>query len=466
VVSTAETASKGSVLVVDDDRAMCEFLEEGLPTIGFTAETRTSARDALERLGTSDFDAVVTDLRMPGVDGHELCREIASRYPDVAVIVLTAFGTYETAVEAIRAGAYDFLSKPVRLDALSVALTRAIERRALRREVQRLRRSLDETRGVGDLLGESPAMQEVYRLIDRIAGSGASVLITGESGTGKEVVARTLHRRGPHAAGPFVAINCAAVPEPLLEAELFGYEKGAFTDAKTSHTGLFVEANGGTLFLDEIGDMPLGLQAKILRALQERTTRPLGGRRELPFDARIVAATNRDLATLIEQGRFREDLFFRINVIQVDVPPLRARGNDVLLLGQHFLETLAKKTGRNVVGIESSAAAKLLEYPWPGNVRELHNGIERAVALTRHDHVTVADLPERVVAYRPPALAPDAAVPTSFVTLDEMERRYVLQVLEAVGGNRSAAAKTLGLDRTTLWRKLERYGGSSGAKKP
>jgi DNA-binding NtrC family response regulator len=464
-VTKPDLADKGRVLVVDDELAMGEFLQQGLQAFGFTAEPSTSASEALARLRAADFDAVVTDLHMPRIDGLELCREVTARHPDVPVLVLTAFGTYEAAVEAIRAGAYDFVSKPVELETLAIALTRAIERRALRREVQRLRRSLDETRGFGDLIGDSAAMQRLYALLERIAGSDASVLITGESGTGKEVVARTLHRRGAHSGGPFVAINCAAMPEPLLEAELFGYEKGAFTDAKASRAGLFVEANGGTLFLDEIGDMPLGLQAKILRALQERTARPVGGRREVAFDARIVAATNRDLETLVEDGRFREDLFFRINVIQVELPPLKARGTDVLLLAQRFLETIAKRTGRSVVGIDGAAATKLLAYAWPGNVRELQNCIERAVALARYDHVTVDDLPDRILQYRPSHIVLDAENPTDFVTLEELDRRYVLRVLEAVGGSRSTAARILGLDRTTLWRRLERYGVSS-AKKP
>ena len=457
-MSFREDRSKGSILIVDDERAMGGFLEQGLQAIGFSAEARTSSRDALERLTRGDFDAVVTDLRMPGVDGHQLCREIAARYPDIPVIVLTAFGTYETAVEAMRAGAYDFFSKPVELDALAIGLLRAIERRSLRREVQRLRRSLDETRGFGDIVGESAAMQSVYALLERISASVASVLITGESGTGKEVVARTLHRRGLHPSGPFVAINCAAMPEALLEAELFGYEKGAFTDAKTSRAGLFAEANGGTLFLDEIGDMPIGLQAKILRAIQERTTRPIGGRREAPFDARIIAATNRDLQMLIEEGGFREDLFFRINVIQVDLPPLRARGGDVLLLAQRFLESIAQRARKNISGIDGAAAGKLLSYAWPGNVRELQNCIERAVALARYDLITVADLPESIVQFRASHVVLSARDPTELVTLEEMERRYVLRVLEAVGGNRSRAARALGLDRTSLWRRLDRYG--------
>lgn len=454
----ADAPSGAHVLVVDDDDAMCAFLAQGLGTLGFEVETRTSARDALERLRTAELDVVVTDLRMRGMGGHELCREIIARHPDVAVIVLTAFGTYETAVDAIRAGAYDFHSKPVDLDTLGLAIARATERRRLQHEVHRLQAKLDRAQGFDGIVGESTAMQKVYDLLARIADSDASVLLTGESGTGKEIVARTLHRRGPHAGGPFVALNCAAVPEQLLEAELFGYEKGAFTDARSARAGLFVEANGGTVFLDEVGDMPLALQAKILRALQERTARPVGSRREVPFDVRIVAATNKDLESAIDEGRFREDLYFRINVIQITLPPLRARGSDVLLLAQQFLRVFAERTRKELVGIDAAAAQKLLAYPWPGNVRELQNCIERAVAVALRDHITVDDLPDRIARYAPRPLVASPDERDELVTLDEMERRYVLRVLEAVGGSRSLAAKTLGLDRTTLWRKLDRYG--------
>ncbi|WP_146647733.1 sigma-54-dependent transcriptional regulator [Labilithrix luteola] len=452
------TASKGTILVVDDDPAMCEFLEQGLGTFGFSVEGLTSEAQALERIERADLDAVVTDLRMRGMGGHELCRAIVARRPDLPVLVLTAFGTYETAVDAIRVGAYDFLSKPVQLDTLAIALTRATDRSVLRREVQRLRRSLDETQGFGEILGESPSMRRVYRLLSRIAGSDSSVLLTGESGTGKELVARALHTNGSRPEGPFVAINCAAMPEPLLEAELFGHEKGAFTDAKTGRAGLLVLANGGTLFLDEIGDMPMGLQVKLLRAVQERTVRPVGGRREVPFDARIITATNRDLEGLIELGRFREDLYFRVNVIQVELPPLRARGQDVLLLAQAFLQKIAGRTGTEVTGIDPEAASKLLAYAWPGNVRELQNCIERAVALAHGELVTVQDLPDRIARTRPahqlPAMPDDEA---GIVPLEELERGYILRALELVGGSRARAAKLLGLDRTTLWRKLERY---------
>jgi two-component system response regulator HydG len=301
-------------------------------------------------------------------------------------------------------------------------------------------------------------MKEIYDLLDRLVDSDAAVLITGESGTGKEVVARALHHRGRRSAGPFMAINCAAMPEQLLESELFGHTRGAFTDARAARTGLFLEANGGTLFLDEIGDLPLALQPKLLRALQERVVRPVGATEEVPFDVRLVASTNRDLETAVEEGRFREDLYFRINVIQVALPPLRARGGDVLLLAQHFLEQHAARAEKRVTGLSPAAAERLVSYAWPGNVRELQNCIERAVALARYEQILVDDLPERIRAYRGSYVVLAADDPSELVPLEQVERRYILRVMEAVGGNKTVAAKVLGLDRATLYRKLERYG--------
>lgn len=445
----------GRVLVVDDDAATGDYLVQGLGALGFTVEAVTSGERALERISADPFDVMTTDLRMRGMSGLDLCKIIRERSCKLPVIMLTAFGDYAAAVEAVRAGAYDFLAKPVNLDVLALAVSRAVEQHQLRQEVMRLRQSVAQSTGFGDLLGTSPAMHRVYDLLARIASSESSVLLTGESGTGKELVARALGAQGPRGDGPFVAINCAAMPENLLEAELFGYEKGAFTDAKGAKAGLFVEANGGTLFLDEIGDLPMSLQAKLLRALQERVVRPLGGRKEVRFDARLVAATNRDLETAVEEKRFREDLFFRINVIEVHLPPLRARGNDVLALAMHFLGGFAKRAKKPMLGLVPQAAEKLLNYSWPGNVRELQNTIERAVTLAVHDHITVDDLPDRIVQHkRSHVVLTDE---TELVTLEEMEKRYILQVLQATGGSKSATAKTLGLDRTTLWRKLERF---------
>jgi two-component system response regulator HydG len=367
----------------------------------------------------------------------------------------------DAAVAAMRAGAYDFITKPAELDALDLALSRAVQHRALREEVKRLRRVVADGDGSRDALGESPEMRSLHALVARVAPVDASVVVTGETGTGKEVVARLLHSQSTRSNGPFVAINCAALPAQLLESELFGHERGAFTDAKARRTGLFVQAHGGTIFLDEIGALPLELQPKLLRALEERVVRPVGGNAEVAFDARLVAATNEDLETAIEAGRFREDLYFRLNVIHIPLPPLRVRGNDVLLLAQQFIDRYASRLGKRVGGLTSAAAEKLLAYAWPGNVRELQNCIERAVALTQYESLTVDDLPEKVRSYESARLVVDLDHPGEFVPMAEIERRYVLRVLAAVSGNKAEAARILGLDRKTLYRKLERYG--SGA---
>jgi two-component system response regulator AtoC len=309
-------------------------------------------------------------------------------------------------------------------------------------------------------------MRKVYDRISRLAESDASaVLLTGESGTGKELVARALHRRSRRSAGAFVGINCAAMPETLLESELFGHVRGAFTDAKSARKGLFVEANRGTLFLDEIGELPLMVQPKLLRALETRCVRPVGGTTEVPFDVNLVTATNRDLETAVAEGRFREDLFYRINVVRLDLPPLRARGGDALLLAQHFLERFTARSGKSVRRLSSAVAEKLLAYAWPGNVRELQNCIEHAVALARFEEVTVEDLPERIRNYRSSNVLVVGDDPSELVPMEVVERRYVLRVLEAVGGNRSVAARILGYDRKTLYRRLESYGVPSGADK-
>ena len=446
------------VLVVEDDPNLCELLELGLGRRGFRVTWCTRARDALERLEKEEPDVVLTDVNMPEIGGLELCRRIVAARRDLPVVVITAFGSLETAVDAIRAGAYDFVTKPVELEVLAITLDRAVQHRALRQEVRRLQDAVISGRKLDELVGGSPAMKGVYDLVERVGANEASVLISGESGTGKEVVARALHRRSKRASGPFVAINCAAMPETLLESELFGHEKGSFTDARATHVGLFAQANGGTLFLDEIGDMPLGLQPKLLRALQERRVRPIGGAAEVPFDARVLAATNQDLDSLVEERRFREDLYYRINVIHIALPPLRARGSDVLLLAQHFLARFAAHAKKNVVGLSPPAAERLLAYAWPGNVRELQNAIEHAVALARYDQVVVEDLPERVQRYRSSHVLVAADEPSQLVPMDEVERRYVLRVMQAVRGNKTMAAKILGYDRKTLYRKLERYG--------
>jgi two-component system response regulator HydG len=445
------------VLIVDDVASMCEMLAERLPPFGFTVDWRTSAADALAFLATADVDAVVTDINMKEMTGLELCDRIVALHPEVPVIVITAFGSLDAAIAAIRAGAYDFLTKPFDIQVLALSLQRAVQHRRLRAEVKRLRHGLGETSRLGGLIGTSAAMQEVYGLIERVADTDTSVLVTGETGTGKELAARALHEHSRRRSGPFVAVNCAAVPETLLESELFGHARGAFTDARAARAGLFVQANGGTLFLDEIGDLPLALQPKLLRVLQERKVRPVGGD-EVPIDVRLVCATNLDLETAVEEKRFREDLYFRVNVITLELPPLRARGGDVLLLAQHYLERSASAANRAVHGISPEAAQLLVAYPWPGNVRELQNCIERAVALARYDQVTVGDVPEKIQRHRPSYVMLATDDPSELVSLEEMERRYILRVMEAVGGNKTLAARVLKLGRKTLYRKLERYG--------
>jgi len=449
---------KGSVLIVEDEPAMCRSLEVGLSDLEFEARSANSGQQALNVLRDHDFDVVLTDLNMPGMSGLELCQRIAESRPDLPVVVITAFGNMDTAIAAIRAGAYDFITKPIDIEGVALTLERAAQHRRLGDEVKRLRSVVERHALADEIVGESAAISTVKQLIERIADTDATVLITGESGTGKEVVARALHRLSKRARGPFVALNCAAVPEGLIESELFGHARGAFTDARHPRSGLLVQAQGGTLFLDELGELPLPAQAKLLRVLQERVVRPVGSDKELAFDARIITATNRDLEQLVEDGRFREDLFFRVHVLPVELPPLRARKGDVLLLAQRFLLESAARAHKAVTGIGTAAAELLLAYHWPGNVRELMNAIEHAVALAQYEQITPEDLPQRIRAYRKSHIIVAGDDPSELVPLEEVERRYVLRVMEAVAGNKRLAARVLGLDRKTLYRKLERYG--------
>ncbi|CAN5885242.1 sigma-54 dependent transcriptional regulator [soil metagenome] len=449
-----------TVFVIDDEREMVDLIALGLKKRGFTTVPFTNGADALAAIGSHNVDLIITDLNMKGTTGLEVSQKVAQDRPDIPVIVLTAFGSFETAVGAIRAGAYDFVTKPVEIEALAIAVRRAVEHRALRGELKRLNEVVANTRGRGDLIGASPAMQAVYQLIDQVSATDATVLITGESGTGKEVVARAIHEKSRRKDGQFVAINCAAVPEQLLESELFGHAKGAFTDAKQSRQGLFPMANSGTLFLDEVGEMALTTQPKLLRALQERKIRPVGAETESAIDVRLITATNADLEGMVEDKRFREDLYYRINVIHIPLPPLRARGGDVLLLAQHMLKHYAVALEKEVVGISAAAAERMLAYEWPGNVRELGNCIERAVALARFEDVQVDDLPEKVRMQPTRRSTMSGNDVPEMLTLEEIERRHVLRVLEACKGNRTDAAKVLDLDRKTLYRKLLRWGVS------
>jgi two-component system response regulator AtoC len=448
----------GRVLIVDDDRDFCELLVADLKDRGWDALFVTEAEEAMAAPPDPELDVVLTDLRMPGVDGLSLCRRVVESRPDVPVVVMTAFGSLETAVAAIRAGAYDFVTKPIEADALHLTLERALRHRRLTHQVRVLESAVERAHSFDQLTGDSEPMKRLFDTLARVAETEVSVLIVGESGSGKELVARALHERGPRRSGAFVPVNCAAIPAALVESELFGHAKGAFTDARSARRGLFEEASGGTLFLDEVGEIPLALQPKLLRAFEEGSVRPVGSNEARPVDVRLVCATNRDLEEAIEEGRFRADLYFRINVVQVDVPPLRGRGRDILLLAHKFLERFAGQQGKPVRGISRPVAEKLLAYRWPGNVRELRNCIERAVALTRFEEIAVEDLPDKIRSARSTDLVVAGNDPAELVPMDVIEERYIRHVLEAVGGHRTRAARILGLDRKTLYRKLAKYG--------
>lgn len=455
------------ILVVDDEQDVCDLMSSLLRNEGAEVETALDEVEAAEHLSGRLYDVVLTDLQLGAGSGLQICDLVGRMQPGVPVIMVTGHGSLDAAVGAIRAGAYDFITKPVDPAMVLVAVERATEHRRLRVQLRDLEGRLKAREAPGKLVGECASMKRVYDLIQRVRDSPASVLICGESGTGKELVAQALHEGTPRSDKRFVALNCAAVPANLLEDELFGHARGAFTDARTARQGLFEQAEGGTLFFDEIGEMPAEMQPKLLRVLQERTVRPIGDSREIKVDVRIVAATHRDLEAEVERGTFREDLYYRLNVVQINVPPLRARGNDILLLASHFIQRVSSGVGRDVKGLTSEAAHLLLNYDWPGNVRQLQNCIERAVTLTETDHITPLDLPEKIRGFKAPARAESVDLhPEHILTLDEVERRYIEQVLTLSGDNKSQAARLLGLDRRTLYRKLERYEQGSGGSVP
>jgi two-component system response regulator HydG len=438
-----------TILIVEDDLDGANLLRDLLQKRGYTVDVVGSARACLQRVHERPVDLVITDVQMPEMSGIDLCRHLEKLAIDVPTVMLTGHATMDMAIAAIRAGAFDFVTKPVKVDVLEIVIARALEHVSLKRELARLRQEAADLHG--GIVGTSEATAKLIDLIDRVADSDATILITGESGTGKEVVARTIHDKSRRRHEPFVAINCGAMPPNLLESELFGHVKGAFTDASTSRPGVFVQAGRGTILLDEIGEMPLEMQVKLLRAMQERTVRPVGSDREVAIEARILAATNRRLEDEVAARRFREDLYYRINVVAIDVPSLRDRADDILLLAQFFLARAARRTGKPIERISAPAAKLMLAYDWPGNIRELENAIERAVALAKLDEITAGDLPDRVQHPRKPATL---ELPTELITLDEMERRYIRRVLAALDGNKSSAARVLGIDRRSLYRRL------------
>jgi two-component system response regulator HydG len=440
-----------------------EFIEDfhGLPpeleNRGFLTLWTQSADKAVAFVEDGDAEVVVAHATWNAGRTAEFCAQISDSCPNARVILISDSESSEQVLGALRAGAFDYFCLPVDVDAMELALHRALRQQELREEVSRMRTALSEGAGFEELVGVSQPMHQLYDLLERAASTTSSVVITGESGTGKELIARALHQRSVRAAGPFVALNCSAIPESLVESELFGHAKGAYTDAKVARVGLFVQANGGTIFLDEVGDLPLSMQPKLLRALQERCVRPVGGNQEIPFDARIISATNDNLELAATEKRFREDLFYRLNVIHLHIPPLRDRASDVLLIAQHYLEHYAIHLEKQVQGLSAAVSDRLLAYPWPGNVRELQNCIERAVALTRNEQLQVQDLPEKIRAYKRSHILVVGDHASDLVSMNEVESRYILRVMQAVGGNKREAARILGFDRKTLYRKLDRY---------
>ena len=448
----------GKILVVDDDADMRGLLSDVLESDGYRVGTAESGEKALQALAEEQYDLVLTDLRMKGMLGTALLSEIKHRYPDTGVILMTAFGTVETAIEAMKGGAMDYLIKPVKTEDVLRTAGRAAREVQLRREVTHLRREVYREYSFHQILGKSRPMQEVFELIRRVADSPSNLLITGESGTGKELVAKAIHYNSDRRDRPFVAVNSAAIPEQLLESELFGHMRGAFTDAKADRPGLFEEAQKGTLFLDEISELPLMLQAKLLRAIQEREIRRVGSTKSIPVDVRIIAATNLNLADEVKAKHFREDLYYRLNVIEIRLPPLRDRRDDIPLLVETFLHKCAKANRKPLQGISESSLALLIDYSWPGNVRELENIIERAVTLARGEKIMPEDLPATVQGSRGDRRVLDDAAERT-LPLQEVEWEYIKKILEKTGGNKYQAAQALGIDRKTLYRKLAEMEG-------
>ncbi len=447
------TPTSASILVVDDDESIARLVGSYLRRSGFAADWVTDEPSALEAVRRQPYDLLITDYQLGGLTGLDLAqqiqRELRRRIP---VVVMTAHGNLDAAVAALRAGAADFLTKPFELSLLLLVVSRALAHHLTSLELEALRsevRRAGETHGI---LGAAPAIVTLRKQLERMGPAEGVVLVTGESGTGKELVARALHELSPRHAGPMVAINCGALPATLLESELFGHVKGAFTDARTDRLGVFREAEKGTLFLDEIGELPMQLQAAMLRVLQERVVRPVGANREVKIDVRVIAATNRDLHDAAEKGQFRPDLLFRLDVLRLDVPPLRERGDDVLLLTRHFLSLASVRHEKQITSLSPEATDLLMKHHWPGNVRELQNVIERAVLACDGNRIEVWHLPQALAA-RP---APKLRDGWPLVTLEELERRHIEHVLGAVGGSRQRAADLLGIDRVTLYRKLKR----------
>lgn len=444
-----------TILIAEDEELMRSILRQLLSSEGYRVLTADSAENALEIFASEEIALILTDIKMSGMDGLELLDQIKTVDDEAIVIIMTAFSSIDSAIAALRKGAYDYVTKPFVNEDLLQTIRNAVRQRELFRENRNLRRELDKQSGFAEIIGTSPALQKVFRLIEKVSATNANILIQGESGTGKELVARAIHRYSGRAGKPFVAINCGALPENLLESELFGHTKGAFTDAKTDKKGLFRSAEGGTLLLDEIGEISQSLQVKLLRALQEHEVTPIGASIPVKFDARMIAATNRNLEEEVSRGAFREDLFYRLNVIEIHLPSLRERREDIPLLVKHFAARIAREQNSAEKKISKEAMSALINYNWQGNIRELQNAIERAFILSA-DEIDVESLPTRI---RQTAAGNfEIRDPNGLrLTLEEMERRYILEILKSADEDKTAAAEILGIDLSTLYRKLKRY---------
>jgi len=452
----------GSIVVVDDDPEMLSMVHDYLKRCGYQVRAFGSSPEAVKYLSSGDLDALgtellLTDLRMPELDGLDLLQQVRRLPNQFPVIVMTAFATVDTAVEGLRRGAFDYITKPFKLNELSLTIERALSFYRLKVQNQALSAELRKSWGFQDIIGKSAAMKSIFDLIERVSSASSSILITGESGSGKEVVARAIHHRSPRSQKDFVAINCTAIPEELLESELFGHVKGSFTGATGDKKGLFEIADGGTIFLDEIGDMNINLQAKLLRVLQERTIKPVGSTQNKPIDVRVIAATHKDLKKAMLNGTFREDLYYRLAVIPVVVPPLRHRSEDIPLLAHHFLRKYSAMNGGKKVGFNQAALHKLINLSWPGNVRELENMVERLVVLARGTIIDAADIPDVDQTSSEQFFGKTTA---DSPTLEDLEKRYIQLILEKTGGKKEKAAQILGINRRTLYRKEREYGFS------
>ncbi len=449
---------KGRILVVDDEKRQREILNTILKKEGHHVVDVPGAREALERLDKEEFDIILTDLKMQGMSGMELLERILDGNPNQCIVMMTAHGTIDSAVEAMKKGAFDYLEKPLERDNLLLTLRRALDHVKLFRENRMLHKKLEETHGVPNIIGSHPKMKEVFRIINKIAATNSTVLIYGESGTGKELVARAIHDGSPRKSDPFFAINCAAIPDSLMESELFGHEKGSFTGADKRELGIFEAADRGTVFLDEIGELNTAMQAKLLRAIQEKEIRRVGGKVNIPIDVRIISATNKDLEQEIKKGSFREDLFYRLDVIRINLPPLRERGSDIATLAEFFVDKYGAQTPVPVKGISKPALKLLMNYSWPGNVRQLESVIERGVLMTESDHILPEDLPAEVRRETTPGTNLPFPFPPEGISFEELERDLIIKAMERADWVIGKAAPLLGMTYKTLQYRLEKFG--------